>query len=512
MCVNGRPFFEIRYEKALKYQSLIWKYAGQFPLLQALFSTPLTETQMIGVGVDFGTSNSAVAWFDGQRLRLVSLEKDGTIMPTATHLDRDLVTTTGEEAVEQYIEENRDRTVELTAEVIAKTTLLVSSTNPSDPRSESESVDHKAYGQAINDRGLPGRLFRGIKRLLGNADIRRLIVFDQPFRLVALITPVLLRMRQTVESIIDSSVACIHVGHPVKFEGHDQFRNKLALSRLGEACNHAGFKQVVFYPEPVAATLSFLHDEEHAAEGTVLTVDFGGGTLDLSVVRYSGTDFEVLATDGLSLGGDHIDQLIFTELLFPLLGKGEMWSRVVDGRMITNEFPFEEFEAYLLNWAVTYTLNQNRYRSKVVDCIKQGGEMAIKFQRLDDLITHNYSYIVFQAIKTAKAELSSVEETIVDIAELDLAIPFKRTELEAMMVNMLAQIRNALDGLLSRAGLTHAEVDVVIRTGGSSQIVAVKEILEDFFPGKVTEHDPFTSVAAGLAIASYHDYQFAGVE
>lgn len=467
---------------------------------------------MIGIGVDFGTSNSAVAWFDGRRLQLVSLEKNDTIMPTATHLDRDLATTTGEEAVEQYIEENSDRVVELTAEVIAKTTLVVSASDPLDPHSESESVEHEIYGQAINDRGLPGRLFRGIKRLLGNSGIRRLIVFGQPFRLVALITPVLLRMRQTVESSIDSSVECIHLGHPVKFEGHDRFRNKLALSRLGEACNHAGFKRVVFYPEPVAATLSFLHDEKHAAKGTVLTVDFGGGTLDLSVVRYEGTEFEVLATDGLSLGGDHIDQLIFTELLFPLLGKGEMWSRVVDGRLITNEFPFDEFEAYLLNWAVTYMLNQSRYRSKVVDCIKQGGEMAIKFQRLDDLITHNYSYVAFQAIKSAKAALSSVEETVLDIAELDLSIPFKREKLESMMVNMLAQIRSALDDLLLQAGLAYAEVDVVVRTGGSSQIVAVKKILEDFFPGRVTEHDPFTSVAAGLAIASYHGYQFVGVE
>ena len=43
----------------------------------------------------------------------------------------------------------------------------------------------------------------------------------------------------------------------------------------------------------------------------------------------------------------------------------------------------------------------------------------------------------------------------------------------------------------------------MIRTGGSSLIPAVKRILEARFPGKVIEHDPFTSVAAGLAIADY---------
>ena len=95
---------------------------------------------MIGVGIDFGTSNSAAAWFDGDRVHMVPLEVDGDIMPTATHLDRELVTRTGEEAVTQYIEENRDRIVELTPEIIGKSTLLVSEGNQEDPQSESETT------------------------------------------------------------------------------------------------------------------------------------------------------------------------------------------------------------------------------------------------------------------------------------------------------------------------------------------------------------------------------------
>jgi hypothetical chaperone protein len=51
-------------------------------------------------------------------------------------------------------------------------------------------------------------------------------------------------------------------------------------------------------------------------------------------------------------------------------------------------------------------------------------------------------------------------------------------------------------------------IDLVVRTGGSSQIVAVRQLLERLFPGKVTEHDPFTSVAGGLAIANYHEYRY----
>jgi hypothetical chaperone protein len=463
---------------------------------------------MIGIGIDFGTSNSAAAWYDGNRVHLVQLEKNDSIMPTAMHLDRELLTTTGQSAVDQYIDENRDRVVELTPELIAKSAMVTAEGDSSDPFSQAEVATTDVYGQPWVDRGMPGRLFRGVKRLLGNPEVKRLLVFNQPFRIVALITPILLRIRKAIDSVNPKELSKVHFGHPVLFEGNSRYRNELAFSRLEEACHYAGLPKLSFYPEPVAATLSYLHDEQTLDSGCVMTLDFGGGTLDLSVVAFNGTSFDVLSTAGMSLGGDHIDQLIFRELLFPLLGKGETWSRVKDGRLIENEFPFEEFAAALLNWAVTYTLNQNRYRAKVVDCIRQGGESAVKFERLDDLITHNYSYLVFQAIKEAKARLSNTEETILDIPELDISISFTRDHLEEMMSDMLQQIDNIVDEVIERAGRSIEDIDVVIRTGGSSQIAAVKRLLGRRFGDRVTEHDPFTSVAAGLAIASFHGYQF----
>jgi hypothetical chaperone protein len=462
---------------------------------------------MIGIGLDFGTSNSAAAWYDGEKVRMIPLEKCDVITPTAMHLDRELNTLTGEAAVTQYIDENRDRIVELTPEVIAKASMVTSEANSADPHSEAETETSSVYGQPWVDRGMPGRLFRGVKRLLGNSSIKRLLVFDHPFRLVALITPILLRIRQAIEESLAEPLANIHFGHPVLFEGKESLRNNLAFDRLSEACGHAGIKKLTFYPEPVAATLSYRNDEQSPDSGCVLTVDFGGGTLDLSVVEYSGTRFDVLSTSGISLGGDHIDQLIFKELLFPHFGKGEIWSRVKDGRLIENDFPFEEYEAKLLNWAVTYILNQNQYRSKIIDRIAQGGEGKEKFERLLELITHNLSYLVFQAIKDAKVALSNVEETIIDVPELDLAVSFSRDQFESIMTDMLLRIENVTEEVLHRSGRGRADIDIVIRTGGSSQIAAVKTLLEEQFPGKVTEHDPFTSVAAGLAIANYHGYE-----
>lgn len=462
---------------------------------------------MKGIGLDFGTSNSAVAWFDGQRLHFIPLEAAGPILPTAIHLNRDFLATTGQAAIDQYVEENRGRRVELVAEIIGEAASSIGSAALGEGGDSLETVRNPIYGQ-LYDRGLPGRLFHGLKRLLGDAGIKRLMVFEKPYRLVALITPILLRMRSDTAAALRQDLTSIHIGRPVNFEGKATDRNAVALDRLREASAYAGFDNARFYPEPIAATLSYLHRAGGSGRGVTLAVDFGGGTLDLSVVRFAGTAFEVLATEGIGLGGNRIDQLIFEHLLFPELGQGESWSRQVDGRWIQTPFPFEEFANGLLNWPITHMLNQNHTKTMVLDRIARGGPAAVKFERLHDLITYNYSYNCFQAIRRAKAELSEATATVIDVPELNLRIPFTREQLNAVLAESLVTIGALIDKVLASARLERSGIDLVIRTGGSSLIVAVRDLLEKFFPGRVVAHDPFTSVAGGLAIASYYGYEF----
>lgn len=466
----------------------------------------------IGVGLDFGTSNSAAAWFDGERLHRVVLEPGSPILPTAIHLDRAYAALTGSAAIERYVEENRGRRVELVAEVIGEAASGVTGNETGEDISRLETQRNTVYGP-LQDRTLPGRLFLGLKRLLGDPDTDRLSVFGRHYRLVALLTPILQRIRVAIEHDAGAAghpppLPPIHAGRPVTFEGRAHSRDDVAVQRLAEAYAHAAFQVAVFYPEPVAATLSWLHAATRPDSGVALTVDFGGGTLDLSVVRFAGRHvrdlrFEVLATAGAALGGDRIDQLIFEHMLFPELGRGERWVREVDGRTIDTPFPFHEFEAGLLAWPTTFLLNQNATRAMVVDRIARGGPGAEKFRRLLDLLSFNYSYNCFQAIKRAKVALSSVTETVIDIPELNLVVPFRRSDLDRILAPVLASLAGRLDAVLADAGLSAGQVDVVIRTGGTSEIVAVRRLLEERFPGRVEGHDPFTSVAAGLAIASY---------
>jgi hypothetical chaperone protein len=460
---------------------------------------------MIGVGVDFGTSNSTVAWFDGRHLRFVGIETNSPIFPTAIHLSKEYEGTTGAAAIERYVRENTARLVHLVPEILGHAAGSIEDSSPEHEIAELTMSRNAVFGPLI-DHGLPGRLFLGLKRLLGNPAIDRIFVFNRPYRLVALLTPVLLRLHEAVEKELRSPVWQAHVGRPVNFEGSDASRNSLAVSRLTEACAHAGFRTIEFYPEPIAATLSFLWQRRLTGNGTVLTVDFGGGTLDLSVIRYSGTKFDVLSTAGADLGGDRIDQLIFRRLLFPLLGDGEAWWRQIDGRSVKTLFPFNEYEEGILNWAITHTLNQNRYKTRLTELIAAAGPASIKFQRLKDLISYNYSYSVFSAIKKAKAELSTQELSSIDIPELNLNVAFTRAQLNDLLAPMMNRLSELVYQVVGRANLLLNGIDLVVRTGGSSQIVAVRQMLEGLFPDKVTEHDPFTSVAGGLAIADYHGY------
>jgi hypothetical chaperone protein len=278
------------------------------------------------------------------------------------------------------------------------------------------------------------------------------------------------------------------------------------MDRLREAYGYSGIENQTFCPEPTAAAISYLNGFPQVENQRILTVDFGGGTLDFCILNRTDATFDVEATHGIALGGDRIDQCIFREIIFPLLGKGERWQRRVDGLLVDTLFPFGDYEDLLINWPVSYMLNQNKYTAPLIERMSDHDEGAVKFRRLYDLIKQNYSYQVFEAIRSLKAELSVAISATLDIPELDIKVELERWEFEMMISDLLLEFDQAISQILKTLDLSVNDIDLVIRTGGSSLIPAVKDILDNKFFGKVVEHDPFTSVAAGLAMADYYGY------
>ena len=459
----------------------------------------MARTSRLGVGVDFGTSNSVVATYDGKEVNLIPLENASHILPSAVYIDRQLKTQTGNSAIAAYIESNYGRKVDLVPEVVGRAELLVATDSDEMSRKAPETITVDSHSDAMIDIGLPGRLFRGVKRLLGDVDTDRLMVFERPFRLVALITPILLRIRTAVSH--RKGLDC-YVGRPVKFEGRSDQTNAIALQRLKEACSHAGLTVVADMPEPVAATIAYI-DSRDRGNNTILTFDFGGGTLDLAIVSVDGSEQQVLATHGIGMGGDHIDQLLFEQLLFPLLGKGKMWKRRGVDRDIETQFPFERYEHFLLNWSMSYMLNQGHFRGPIADQIAVGGEVGRSFQRLDDLIVFNQCFEIFQALRLMKEELSNESAALLDLPQIDIELEVTRAWFDRLIDPFLLEVKDALDTVVAMADIDASAIDVVICTGGSSLIPAVQELIHGHFNAQIETYDPFASVARGLAIASY---------
>ncbi|HMB73628.1 MAG TPA: hypothetical protein VKQ06_08660, partial [Gammaproteobacteria bacterium] len=112
-------------------------------------------TDKIGVGFDFGTSNSAAALFDGRSVSVVRLEAASLVMPSATYIDKEFAVATGEQAIHEYIERNRGRRVEFRAEVLGEARV---STGQIDRQSELPTTADTVtlYGRQVDDAGLPG--------------------------------------------------------------------------------------------------------------------------------------------------------------------------------------------------------------------------------------------------------------------------------------------------------------------------------------------------------------------
>jgi hypothetical chaperone protein len=460
---------------------------------------------VIGIGIDFGTSNSSAAIFDGETLRYVRLgpeaiaDDEGVVIPTALYMTRDLQASVGLQAIADYVADNAGRSVTLTRQHVGAIEIVVAGTDRTAANADG-TIEDVADVHAFTDLDMPGRLFRSLKRWLGDPNVERVRVFAKPYRIVALVTPILLAMREAIQRL--EPPRRVHVGRPVNFEGRDPSANRVATDRLSESYGYAGFPKIAFYPEPTAAALSWLHGRE-PSEAPILAFDFGGGTLDLCVIRTLDDRFEILSTAGIGLGGDAIDMLIYRDKVFPALGEGALVeSNVVSGpRKIP--FNFGPFESRLLNWTASFELNRPELLEMVAQGAREAGDAGLRLGRLHALIVGNHNYGVFQAIERAKIELSQATQATIEVPEIDLALPIRRDEFDLLLEDVLPQIDAVIALALEKAGLSADEIGCVVGTGGSSQIPAVQALLSRTFPGRIVEHDPFTSIASGLAIASY---------
>jgi hypothetical chaperone protein len=270
---------------------------------------------------------------------------------------------------------------------------------------------------------------------------------------------------------------------------------------MRRAAHLGGFAAVKFMPEPLAAAAFYVNRTPRAQ--TILVFDFGGGTLDLTVLKVSGAgEQEVLAAVGILLGGDDLDSAIMRSKVAPYFGTQAAIDMNFDGRPI----PFPEHLAELLaQWQTIPALTRPQNLQVIKRGLRYGSDRAA-FQALETLATNNYGFALFQAIEQAKRELSQAPAATIQLqlAATPLAVDLTRPEFDRLIGAERAEARRGIQQAIAAAGLTPDQIDVVVATGGSSSIPAFQALLRQELPrAELAVSDLFGSVTGGLAIQAY---------
>jgi len=440
------------------------------------------------LGLDFGTTNTGAAVFDGQSLNLLPLDpasQNSTVCRTAMYFTRDGQYHFGQEAISRYFAQNLCRRTKLNRVWVGEIAQVFA---------ELPTFYHDVY--VYEDEFSPGRIFLSIKTTLRNPSYFGTAFQDQWYSASDLVATFLLGVNARIQTALPTSVHQVVLGRPVHFSDNPA-EDEIAERRLLQAAFKAGFEKVYLEYEPVAAA-RFYEQQLRDKKETVLVFDFGGGTLDFSVLEIGGSsERRILATGGIPIAGDVFDQRLFRQSIPKHLGEG---SRLVSGRNI----PPYIFEA-LSDWQEVLGLNAPE-NLKVLDEIKQEAIEKDQVQSLIDVITSNYALMLFDQVEKAKIRLSSQQETVL-VAKTDtLTIEenITRERFERAIDQEYHAIKKRLHETIARSGLEPGDIDRVLRTGGSSQIPLFVRLLEDLFGrDKVLGINTFSSVTSGLAIIGH---------
>ncbi len=166
--------------------------------------------------------------------------------------------------------------------------------------------------------------------------------------------------------------------------------------------------------------------------------------------------------------------------------------------------PLNFYEAFA-DWQEMIELNRPDFL-RMLDHILRHAEKRRQLHMLRDLITSSYSLKMFDAVEAAKRELSSRVVSLIGLDGPSFRVqqPLARGEFERLIQDEVNLIAATLDEVIEQAGLAPDQIDAVIRTGGSAQIPAFIQLLEDRFGrDKVREIDTFSSVTSGLGILGH---------
>lgn len=409
-------------------------------------------------GLDFGTSNTTLAFHLDGRPMLCPLEGQSATLPSAVFFDfEEHGVRYGRDAVDCYIE------------------------------------------------GYEGRLLRALKSVLGSQLINETTLIQRKRVAVRAIIGMFLRhlkavaQRHLEQRQIRGELDSVVLGRPVRFVDHDDAADRDAESQLVAIAKAEGFRHVETQFEPIAAALTY--EQSLAKEEVSLVVDLGGGTSDFVIARLSPegarrTDraVDILGRSGVHVGGTDFDRRLSIEQAMPHLGyhallgpkRLPMPSHLFHDLATWHKIPF------------LYTPDNLAFLRTAMPT----ADHPELLKRLVAVFAKRKGHHIASAVEAAKIALSEMRETILHLPlEPDIDVTVTRDALDLAVHDDTTRILDAIDRCCKLASVAPGELQSVFLTGGSTGIPAVRRRILAHVPNaRPVDGDRFGSVGLGLAI------------
>jgi hypothetical chaperone protein len=417
------------------------------------------------IGLDFGTTNSAIAVAADDRQAMLASFADAA------------ATTTSFRSILYF---------------------------PAKDRSSPQKIETQAGPEAINsylDADTKGRLIVSIKSYLASRLFTSTSINGRNYTLEDLIAIILRRLRNAAIEQFGTAATQVVLGRPVRFAGADNKEDEqLALQRLQTAAELAGFQQISFELEPVAAAYQYETQLDH--DELVLIGDFGGGTSDFTLARLGpgrkkAGHNPVLGTSGVAIAGDTFDSRIMMRLVGPKLGLGSHYVS------LGKELPVPVWVySQLSSWHHMFLLKEPKTMAVLREVRNQAAEPE-KVRALVQIIAENLGYALYRAVEQTKVSLTDKElaDFLFTQSTVLLEDSLERWQFESWIQDDIQNIAACVRSLLDQCGVKPPDIDSIFLTGGSSFVPVVRRFFSRTFGAdKLRSGEELTTVAKGLAL------------
>jgi hypothetical chaperone protein len=349
---------------------------------------------------------------------------------------------------------------------------------------------------------LDTRFIQSFKSFAASPLFRETEIHGRRYRFEDLLWSFLTRLRAHAgEGLVDLPERVV-IGRPVRFVGAEADA-EVALERYDSAFRRLGFSELHYVYEPVAAAFYFAKQLTRTA--VVLVADFGGGTSDFSIIRFSRqggrTTAQPLGFAGVGVAGDAFDFRILDNVVSPRLGKGTQYRSFEKLLPIPNRY----YTAFA-RWSQLALLKTSRELRELKSLARDAVDPSLK--AFVELVEDDHGYPLYRAVSRTKEALSAAETApfTFQAGGIDIQADVRREDFERWIAPELGQIETAVDAAMAQAGLAAADIDQVFLTGGSSFVPAVRRIFADRFgDGSIAGGAEFESIASGLALIGAED-------